>query len=1590
MESVAIVGMACRFPGAPSPAAYWDLLVRGAEAVREPPAERPELEPPPWLVAQAPSCRRGGFLESLDRFDAGFFRISPREAARMDPQQRLLLEVAWEALEDAGQPIAGLSGTTTGVFVGVMNADFARRHAQDLSKIDAQLGPGCSLAIASNRISFLLDLRGPSLSVDTLCSSSLVAVHLACQSLLADESSPVAIAGGVNVILDRTMDVFYGRAGLLATDGRCRAFDAGARGIVRGEGVGLLVLKRLSRALADGDRVHAVIRGSAVNQDGRSNGLTSPSRWSQEEVLRTAYRRAGVTPSDVSYIEAHGTGTLIGDPIEVAALGAVVGEGRVHGRSCAIGSVKTNLGHLESAAGVASLMKAVLSLEHRTLAPSLNFETPNPYLRLDERGLHVQARAAPWPDGERVAGVSSFGMGGTNAHIVLAASDAPATARKLSPRASLIPISARSVAALDVLEHRTREVLASAVVELVDLAHTAATRRDHHDHRRAIVVLPSREIASIVSGSVVPGRAHKLVFVLPDEAACDPASGRALVEVWRELGVVPDAIVHASHRDLSAATASLGEDGTVFVELSPRPILTEELRDVLARAAVPGAVIASGAPELGERASIRKAIGELYCLGIDVDWKRLDDAEARFVALGSYPWQREHSWLDLAPPNAATVLPQGVLVPSWMRAGRPSSAPHDPGEWLVLGDGGATAKALVLRLARAGHSARMARELAPSDAVSGVIQFCDGDLGATVRLVQALARRGEAAQPRLWLLTRGAQVVGDESSMSALAGATIWGFGRVVVNELPRLRCSLVDLARGERAADADMLFAELSSDDGELEVALRGADRYVARLERKPLPSPTSRLRLRSEGAYLVTGGLGGLGLAAARRLVERGAKTVVLVGRRGVATDEARAAVAEMTARGATVVVERADVADRDALEAVVRKHPVCGVIHAAGVMSPAMISAIDPEQLDASNAAKVAGARNLHELLASQPLDFFVMYSSVATLLGMPGQSAYAAGNAYLDALAEHRRARGLAATSIAWTVIEDTGMAANAGAKAVAQLADRGVSSLAVRHATDLLENVLAVDAPPTVGVVTFDARRWASFYPHAKSMPRLVPLGEPAAARADGALAAKLQSRTAPERIAALEAYLCTIAGAVLHDPEPISPQRSLIDLGVDSLTALELQSKMAEDLKIELPTERLLRGPTIRELAAELSARLGGESLPSPTNVPLSLRERARLDESITFRPHVATPPRAIFLTGATGFLGAFVLAELLERTDATVHCLVRARTASEGIRRLEGILSRYDLPALKLAARVACVPGDLSKARFGLEPLAFDRLSGTVDTIFHSGASVNFVFPYEALEASNVGGTEEVLRLAAAAGARLHHVSTIGVFPGGLGRHGAVLEDARADQPERLPLGYMRAKWVAEELVVQARQRGLDATIYRPGTISGHSSSGAFNPDDFVCALMKGCVELGLAPRVDAPINLAPVDYVSSALVRIALTSTPSSGNHHLVGPRAVPWTDLVAWIRDLGYPLEELPYAEWRSVLVERAEATGNALAPLLPLFVGHEDTDWLHLPTYDEARTACALEGTGIACPPVDEALVRRYVERFVVRGYMPRPR
>ncbi|MGH2355887.1 MAG: type I polyketide synthase, partial [Chloroflexota bacterium] len=461
----------------------------------------------------------GGFLEGPDRFDAEFFEVSPREAAAMDPQQRLFLEVAWQALEQAGQTRERLAGSRTGVFAGACIADYARLQLSRKERLDAYTLSGAADSIIANRLSYWLDLRGPSVAVDTACSSSLVVVHLACQSLRTGDSD-LAIAGGVNWILAPDVTRTLESWGMLSPDHRLCAFDARANGFVRGEGCGVVVLKRLADAVADRDPVLAVIRGSAVNQDGRSNGLTAPNPAAQVDVIRRALAQAGLEPDDITYVEGHGTGTALGDPIEIDALCQVFRSGPSparRGSPCWLGAVKANLGHLEAAAGVAGLIKTVLALRHRVIPGQVHFDRWNDAVRDAHAPFEITTAPVTWQtDGRsRCAGVSAFGFGGTNAHVVLEEFAAAAEPSDVRDGDWLLALSAQSPQALREVAGRYRDFLADqapatgrqpltdatlAGGSLGDICYTAAVRRTHHSHRIAVVAPTAAEMGRKLDG----------------------------------------------------------------------------------------------------------------------------------------------------------------------------------------------------------------------------------------------------------------------------------------------------------------------------------------------------------------------------------------------------------------------------------------------------------------------------------------------------------------------------------------------------------------------------------------------------------------------------------------------------------------------------------------------------------------------------------------------------------------------------------------------------------------------------------------------------------------------------------------------------------------------------------------------------------------------------------------------------------------------------------------------------------------------------------------------------------------------------------
>ncbi|MFJ2558369.1 MULTISPECIES: amino acid adenylation domain-containing protein [unclassified Streptomyces] len=527
-EKIAIIGIGCRFPGGASDhRTFWQNLLDGKDCIRPTPRDRYDVTTlgsrdkakPGRLVGG-----RGGYIDGFDEFDPAFFGISPREAEHMDPQQRKLLEVSWEALEDGGQKPAELAGSDVGVFIGAFTLDYKILQFADLrfDTLAAHTATGTMMTMVSNRISHCFDFRGPSLSIDTACSSSLVAVHLACESLRRGEST-LALAGGTLLHLTPQYTIAETKGGFLSPEGRSRTFDAGADGYVRAEGVGVIALKRLTDAVRDGDPVHAVVTASGVNQDGRTNGITVPSADAQVTLIERVCAEAQVAPGSLQYVEAHGTSTPVGDPIEAAALSRALAVGREPGAACYVGSVKTNIGHSESAAGIAGLIKTALSIKHRTIAPHINLERINPGIDLAAAPFTIPTQVTRWPahEGPARAGVNSFGFGGTNAHVLLEEAPPAAPAAEPPPadrpRCTILPLTARDASALPVLaEEIHRELTATAApgggptVSLDDLGHTLTHRRQHHDARLSVVYTSREDLAEALSAQM-RGEAHPRV-----------------------------------------------------------------------------------------------------------------------------------------------------------------------------------------------------------------------------------------------------------------------------------------------------------------------------------------------------------------------------------------------------------------------------------------------------------------------------------------------------------------------------------------------------------------------------------------------------------------------------------------------------------------------------------------------------------------------------------------------------------------------------------------------------------------------------------------------------------------------------------------------------------------------------------------------------------------------------------------------------------------------------------------------------------------------------------------------------------------------
>ncbi|MBO1413051.1 type I polyketide synthase, partial [Streptomyces sp. FH025] len=1179
---LAVIGVGLRGPGGIQDLdGYWEALSGGADLVRRRPAERMG----PFAAEWAELPDRGGFVDDVLDFDAAFFGISPREARAIDPQHRLLLEIAWEALEHAALAPNGLGDTRVGTYVGITGRqDYADWLAGDP---DTYWTTGNGHSFAAGRIAYSLGLTGPAVAVDTACASSLVAVHQAAQALRRGEVD-LALAGGVNLVLSPGSTRVIEQTRSLSPDGLCRAFDARANGFVRSEGAGLIVLKRLADARRDGDRVLAVVHGTATNQDGRSSGFTAPNVLSQIALIEAALADAELGPADIGLLEAHGTGTSLGDPIEMEAVIEALGR-RNGGSVLHVGSVKANLGHQEAAAGIMGLIKAILCLRHREVPPLTHFRTLNPRISLDGTNIQVRAEGRPWSTEEsgRYAGISSFGMSGTNAHVIVGPAE-PAEAPAVEPAETPavepagFELSAATPAALRALAGR----LAEALTGLDDAAYPAFAHTVSQGRGRlavlAHVAAGDRAEALTALASLAADRPTPAVTLAERERTWAPVDlPRAVVELpgypWQretyapEAAAVEPAEAAAPLYELDWIPAAPAEDGGRHLVLAGDD--AELLALLAGRAERPGTVLGP------------------VPAGLPAGW-----------AHGTLPAD-DHGWRNFWTGRADLGPVDLVLVPSAEPLSEDPSA--DP----------------------AGAGAAL--------------------LASAVSAVRALHAAGPGG--RAFALTRGARRILAEDRVPATHHGLLHGLSPVLGLELGTAWGGTVDLPADPSAEDALAALRLVRSDTEEDAAAVRAGEALTARL--RPAPADwTPELPVTADGTYLVTGGLGAIGRAVTADLVRRGARHLLLVGRTPQERlgAEATAALDELRAQGADVHYRSADVDSAaqlaDALGALTELPPVCGIVHGAGTLPQAALAEAGAEDFAAALRGKYSGAWWLHLAARDWPLDFFVQTSSVSAQWGNEGRGGYAAANGGLDALAAHRASAGLPATSVAFGTWELHGMADEDKRR---ELARMGIVDLTPAQGTAAL-TAAAPNAAAHVLACVLDWERFVAVMSAVRRRPLFDVLVPPTAEPQDDAAEAapartRLLALPADARPAAARAEVAALLAAGLGhaDPAAVPEKTGFYDLGLDSITAVDLAGALSRAYGLRLDITDVFNHPTVTELAEAVVRRVADSPEPEQAAAPRRRTATARpaadpaeAREQLPAEPAAAEPIAIVGLAG--------------------------------------------------------------------------------------------------------------------------------------------------------------------------------------------------------------------------------------------------------------------------------------------------------------------------------------------------------------------
>lgn len=1417
-NSVAIVGMSCQLPNATSLDEFWQNLHDGVEGIsfftdEELKAEgisTKDLENSHYVKA-------GSYIKNAEYFDAKFFNFTPREAEITDPQHRLFLECVWTALEHAGFNF-DQENRPVGVYAGSSISSYLLFNLISNSSLLSSIDP-LQLIIANDkdylatRVSYKLNLSGPSISVQSACSTSLVAVHLACQGLLSYECD-IAIAGGVRISVPLKTGYAYQEGSIYSPDGHCRAFDADSQGTIFGSGVGVVILKRMKDALADGDTIHSVILGSAVNNDGSNKvGYTAPSVEGQKKVISEALAVANVAPDTVSYIETHGTGTPLGDPIEISALNQVFRDCTKAEEFCAIGSLKSSIGHLESASGVASLIKTTLMLEHQTLVPSINFYNANPALNLSKSPFYVSSELSNWSNGNslRRAGVSSFGIGGTNSHVVLEESPKFFSSGVSRPWQVLM-LSAKSNLSLK----RATQNLSSYLekhpkLNLGDIAYTLQLGRRSFDHRYFILCQSQNEACNTLKNQdlLSSSSCFQIKSSNPPVVFAFPGQGSQYINMGIEL--YQSEPTFRKHLDLCSQIFS--------------KYLNLDLLEIIY-------------PNSEQKAEATKNLQRLTTITQS--------------ALFSVEYALAQLWISWG------VKPKAAIG-------------HSIGEYVAACLTGVFE--LEDAIALVAKRSQLMQTLPPGQMLS-------------------VSLSEEQVQPLL----------GSHLSLASVNGAC-----SCVVSGEPEAISQLQSYLDAKSIA-SKLLHTSHAFHSSATDSILES---FASCFNNIKLSSPQIPFISNVTGTW-----------------------------------SEAE----EVTKSSYWV---------RQLRQTVKFASGICQILE----QKDAIILEVGPGTTLSTLTRKTIEESKDRLVINSLP----------------------------------HPKDRRSSAASLMF---------------ALGQLWVRGVDIDWTEYYVNELRRRIPLPTYP------FDRQKyWID--PPAKA--QMQPQKSIFSSKLSIASERQLKSKNFPDNANTAEisrqqsSYTATeitvarvwenVLGAASIDGE-----ENFFDLGGDSLLATQLLAKLRSQFGIELPQKLFFEAPTITQLAQAIdllldstteSQKMAEDTHTVESSKSIDLANEVLISSNICISEDLAGASQVInsvLLTGATGYLGAFLLFELLLQTNADIYCLVRSSSIEEGRMRIQDNLESYNLWQPNFAKRIILIQGDLAQPRLGLSQIDYETIATQVDAIYHNGALVNFTSPYAMLKATNVTATREVLQLAATSKLKpISFTSSIAVFESIPYKDNAVIsEHYNLDKIHGLYRGYAQSKWVSEKLIQTGNSYGLLGSVYRPGNVAGHSKTGICNSDDFIWRMMKGCIQLGIAPDIETLIDITPVDYVSKALVYLSMQSNNSNQIFHLVNPYPNTWKEITGWIQALGYPLTLIPYDIWQQELIKSiSQSSNNSLYPLASIFFGttklseDERRRQLQNSKLDCQITTQALSNSKIAFPRVDYKMFKRYFSYFIRTGFLSPP-